>query len=232
MKISVIIPTYNEEKYLKECLESIKTQSLRVDEILIVDSNSTDKTHEIAKSFNARLIVIKERGISRARHIGAVESKGNILVHTSADIKADRNWIKNLVKPIIKQNAEMTYGSIYLKDPDFIESIFSIFLNNFIVPFLRIFGFVFATADNIACTKEFYFKVGGFNTNLVTGEDTDLIKRAMKAGAVVYVKDAIIYTDSRRIRKWGKLKYFMFHFKNFIQTNILGKTEKEYEPVR
>ena len=232
MKISIVIPTFNEEKYLEETLSSILMQSIKPYEIIVVDHNSKDKTQEIAKKHGCRIVKVDEPGISFARHIGALESKGDILVHTSADIRADKDWLKNLVSPLIEKKAELTYGSIYLKDPDFIEEVFSSLLNNFLIPVLSKIGFVFATADNIASYKTFYFDIGGFNTKLITGEDTDLIKRAMKKGRVLYVKDAKIYTDSRRIRKWGKVKYFAFHFKNFLKTNILGKSEEDYEPVR
>ncbi len=233
MKVSVVIPTYNEEKYLEETLNSIYEGSLKPFEVIIVDSFSNDRTREIALSYNARIITIKERGIALARHIGCSKVVGDIIANTSADVRVDEFWLERLTFPLSKEGGDydLTYGSIYLKDPDFIENIFSEFLNNF-SPILDKLGLVFATADNIALKKGFYKKIGGFNVSMVTGEDTDLIRRAKEHGRVKYVKEAKVFTSSRRIRKWGKLKYFYFHFKNFLKVNLIKKDEKDYEAVR
>ncbi|MEN6592532.1 MAG: glycosyltransferase family A protein, partial [Methanobacterium sp.] len=56
MKISIIIPTYNEEEYLPYLLESIKRQDFTDYEVIVADAHSTDKTREIAKSFGAKIV--------------------------------------------------------------------------------------------------------------------------------------------------------------------------------
>ena len=230
MKFSVVIPTYNEEKYLPKALESITNQTIKPYEIIIVDSQSTDKTREIARAYGAKVITIKERGIGLARNIGAKHAKGDVIVCTSADVVVDRHWLEELGKAL--NHAELAYGSIYLQEADWVERAFELILNKCLTPLLSLLGLVFATCDNIAIKKSLYEKIGGINEKLNTGEDTDLVKRARKAGRVVYVEKARVYTSPRRIKKWGKLKYFWFHFKNFLTANLLGKTAKEYEPVR
>lgn len=56
MRVSLVIPIYNEEKYIKKCLDSVKCQVEKPDEIIVVDNNSTDNTVNIAKKYNVRLL--------------------------------------------------------------------------------------------------------------------------------------------------------------------------------
>ena len=232
-RISVVIPAYNEEKYLERALRSIKNQTLKPFEIIVVDSYSRDRTQSIAKRLGARVLLDKKGNIGRSRDKGFRAARGDIIVSTSADVFAPRNWIEELTKPIIRGKAVCVYGSIYLINPRPVEKLFAILLNKCIAPVLARLGFIFATADNIAVKKEAYERVAGF-PHLNTGEDTLLIKKLLSTfkGKVVYREKARIYTSRRRIEKWGAFRYFLFHLKNFLAANLFGKTEKHYKPVR
>ena len=64
--ISVVIPAFNEEKYLPACLEALKKQTFKNYELIVVDNNSTDKTAQIAKKFGARVVKEKKQGRNMA----------------------------------------------------------------------------------------------------------------------------------------------------------------------
>ena len=64
MKVSVVIPSYNEEKYIGRCLEGIALQIEKPDEVIVVDNNCTDKTVEIAEKFGATIIKEKKQGMT------------------------------------------------------------------------------------------------------------------------------------------------------------------------
>ncbi len=226
--ISIVIPTYNEAKYLPKTLDSILNNRKKPDEIIIVDDNSKDGTQEIALSYGAKVITVNKRNIGYARKTGFEHAKGDIIISASADIVVNEDWIEELVSPL--KNYDLVYGSIYLQNPDFIEKHFQVFLNN-LAEFLWKRNIIWASADNIAFTKSFYNKIGGMKP-LKTGEDIDFIKRAMAHGKVFFNKKAIVYTSRRRIEAWGKWKYFWFHFNNFLKLNFGGKPEEEYEPIR
>ena len=105
MKISVIIPTYNEEKVIANCLKSLMGQTLNDFEIIVVDDGSSDKTKQVLRNFqfpvsNFQLLEQKHRGPGMARNLGAKQAKGEILVFVDADMTFDKNFLKNLIRPI------------------------------------------------------------------------------------------------------------------------------------
>jgi len=114
MKVSIVIPAYNEEKYIGKCIESLLGQSYRNFEIIIVDDGSTDRTVEIVKKLASknkkiRLISQNHGGPGRARNLGVKNAKGEIIVLVDADMEFDKNYIANLIKPIVAGEAIGTY---------------------------------------------------------------------------------------------------------------------------
>lgn len=93
MKVSAIIPAYNEEKYIGKCLESILNQTEKPDEIIVVDNNCTDKTVEIAQKFGARIVKEEKQGMIYARNAGFDNAKYEILARIDADTILPENWI-------------------------------------------------------------------------------------------------------------------------------------------
>ena len=129
---SVIIPAYNEEKDIGNCLKSLKNQSYKKLEVIVVDDGSTDQTKEIVKKFKSvKLIQGTHKGPGESRNIGAKKAEGSILIFVDADMTFDKNYIKNLIKPILEDktgkiigtthdyeiatNVHNVYGSLYGK---------------------------------------------------------------------------------------------------------------------
>jgi len=115
MLASVVIRTLNEEKYLTELLISIRKQKCELVEleIVIIDSGSTDKTLDIANSFDARITYIKKEEFTfgRSLNMGCQFSKGDFLIFVSGHcIPASESWLDELCKPLIEEKAQYTYG--------------------------------------------------------------------------------------------------------------------------
>ncbi len=101
LRVSVIIPAYNEERYIKRSLESLYKQTRIPEEIILVDDGSVDKTRAIVKKFKrVRLIRGKHKGPGVSRNLGARKAKGEILVFVDADMAFDKNYLKNLIAPL------------------------------------------------------------------------------------------------------------------------------------
>lgn len=99
MKVSVIIPTYNEGDVIKECLKSLKNQSYNDLEIIVVDDGSTDG---MTKTISGTILLKQEhKGPGAARNLGAKKAEGEILVFVDADMTFDKDFIRKLVEPII-----------------------------------------------------------------------------------------------------------------------------------
>lgn len=108
MKVSVVIPAYNEEKYIGPCLESLATQTVLPDEVIVVDNNSTDRTSDIAKTFK-NVTVIKEsvQGSVGARDRGFNVARHPILARCDADSVLPPNWI-SVMKEDFEKHPEIS----------------------------------------------------------------------------------------------------------------------------
>lgn len=230
-RIGLVIPTYNEEKYIVKLFESLERSTIYPDEVIIVDDQSTDRTREIAKSYGAEVVLVDKKNIGYARKIGMLVAKHNILVSGSADMVVSSLWLERLTAPI-KSGYDVSFGRIDVDSQDVINKSFAKFINNYSEWAFRLFRMVWASGDNIAISRPFYHKIGGFK-ELKMGEDIELIKRAIRLGKVYYAKDAVIYTSDRRVKRWGKIRFFLYYLTAYVLLNT-GKVidVKDYEPVR
>jgi glycosyltransferase involved in cell wall biosynthesis len=96
-RISIIIPAYNEERYLASCLESVAAQTVRPYEVIVVDNNSHDKTAEIARRYPfVKLLHEPRQGIVYARNAGFDAASGDILARTDADVVLPPDWLERI----------------------------------------------------------------------------------------------------------------------------------------
>lgn len=117
-KLSVIIAVFNEEKHLKECLGSLKKQTFKDFEVILVDDGSTDGSFARAENLkeslnfkNLKLLKKIHEGPAKARNLGASKAKGEVLVFLDADMYFSPDFLANLVKPILNQKAKGTFST-------------------------------------------------------------------------------------------------------------------------
>src|SRR3989344_2160824 len=122
MKLSIVIPVYNERNTLEKILERVemlKIEGIREKEIVLVDDFSTDGTRDILRSFNASHFKIifqeKNQGKGSAVKTGFGRASGDIIIIQDADLEYDPQEYPMLLKPIIDKQAEVVYGSRFLR---------------------------------------------------------------------------------------------------------------------
>ncbi len=108
--LSVIVPAYNEEEVIGQCIESLLNQTYQNFEIFIVDDGSTDSTPDIVKRYaqkNKKISLLKgpHKGPGNARNLGAKSANGEILILVDADMTFDKDYTQELIKPIISGKA-------------------------------------------------------------------------------------------------------------------------------
>jgi len=110
--VSVIIPTYNEEEDIAECLESLKKQTYPRIEVLVVDDGSTDLTREVVEKYKGvRLLQQNHQGPGEARNFGAREAQGELLVLIDADMILFEDYVEKLTLPL-RENRPNIIGTI------------------------------------------------------------------------------------------------------------------------
>ena len=117
-KITVIVPVYNVESYLRKCLDSIIAQTYKNIEIVVVNDGSTDASGEICKEFSEmdhRIIYIEQEnaGISAARNTGLNNMSGNYVTFVDSDDWIESNYVETLYKKITEYQADIAVGNYY-----------------------------------------------------------------------------------------------------------------------
>ncbi len=221
--VSIVIPAFNEEDYLPNCLRSIKNQTYRNIEIIVADNCSTDKTKEVAEKFGAKVVRVEGKNLPTIRNEGVKKVKGKILFFIDADSILENSYVEKMTKALSKK-VLFSHGGICCYDSK---------LHNFLWIFNRWFKPHFYTSGrNGACIwKETFWKIGGYdkNCNPLEGhrEDLDLglrILRKFGFSSIEYCPSVLIGSSARREKIFG---YPFWKFPSAWQKGIRGVRRKK-----
>lgn len=230
--VSIIIPAYNEENYIGACLASIKRQEFSGRyEVILGDGKSTDSTPKIARDHGAKVVVENYGTPSGGRHAATKVARGKIFVFLSADVEVSPNYLQEICRVFDNKKVAWAMGRIEPSEGNALEKMGAWVLNVITMTFNPL-GIAYVNADTLAARADSYIRVGGFNPKLVTSEDTDLGKRLMWCGKFAFASRAICYLSMRRVRKWGYLRFVIFHTMNFFKTHLFSSAAERYDPVR
>jgi len=224
---SVVVPAYNEEKYLSLCLASLVSQNFPKTkyEVIVVDNGSTDKTTQIAKKYKVRLIKESRKGVVFARQTGFLATRGKIICSTDADCFIPSNWLKKIASTFKKNPDLIAIGGNL--DLMHVDNFFKLMIKFFAPPglfldqLLRLGSGLYS--PNFAIKKSVFLKIGGFDTSLLTGEDLEISKRARKAGQIRFLNNLKVQTSARRFEQ-GFKESFKYVVLNYISVNLFSKS--------
>jgi glycosyltransferase involved in cell wall biosynthesis len=225
---SIVIPSYNEEGFIEQCLSSLKRQTFKQPfEVIVVDNNSSDQTSKIAKKTGARVILETEKGVCAARQAGLNVAKAPIIISTDADTTFSPDWLKR-IDECFKDNPEaVAIGG----EPQFVDSplwgrVMVLLITSFVKLYLKIFKTTcYISAANIAFKKSAF---PGYNTKLTQGGDElFLLKKLKQKGKVIMRFDNPVYTSSRRLYRGFLYNLFVTEIAYYlIDYNIARFTGK------
>ncbi len=236
MKISLIIPAYNEEKYIGDCLKSIEEYGKDFFEVIVINNASSDNTARVASNFPfVRVVDQPQKGLLWARQKGYEEGKGDILAYIDSDCRIGPMWYENILKEFTKnKNLVSLSGPYKYYDLTSFEN-FQANIGWWISAPLtyRIVGYM-VLGGNFAVKKEALDKIKGFNTGIsFYGEDTDLARRLSPYGKVKFKMNFTINTSGRRLIKEGIFKTFIVYGLNYIWEVFFKKPlTKSHENIR
>lgn len=188
--VSIIIPVYNEEKYIGKCIQSLLKQSYKDFEIIIVDDGSVDNTIRVVKKFTeVKIIKGEHKGPGFSRNLGSKKAKGKILVFVDADMTFDKDYLKNLVNPLLKD--KKVIGSTHELE----------IVNNLNNIWSKCWGRIRVSKEQAkdvkifrAIRKEIFIERGGFDPKYGYADDQTLwIKHKIKP---VVAKNTICYHEN------------------------------------
>ena len=196
--LSIIIPTLNEEKYLPLLLDSIKKQDFKDYEIIISDAGSEDKTIEIAKKYNCK--IVKGGLPAKGRNAGSKIAKGDALLFLDADVILPEFFLTKAMGELENKNLGIAGFPVLPSDGKLID-VFS-FLTQKLLPY---------TAVAILSKSSVHKTIGGFDEKIVFLEDYSYGKAASRISKYKFVKELPVYTSARRFEKDGRFKvYFKY----------------------
>jgi len=215
VKISVIIPAYNEERQIAECLKCVINQIESPNEIIVIDNNSTDNTTQIAKSFGVKIVEEKKQGMIPARNRGFNEAKGDIIARTDADVRVPPDWIKQIKMTFTDdKNLLGLSGPAHFYDGHhFIQH--KSWPSQFVVQSAvsKTMKHDALYGPNMALTKKAWnmIKHEVCQNDKTVHEDMDLAIHLAEHGKIVFNPSLIVQTSFRR---WKKLyTYFGYPYK-------------------
>lgn len=234
MKISFVIPAYNEEARLGLCLESVQKEILRERadaEIIVVNNASTDRTTEIARGFRSvRVVDEPQKGLVRARQAGFRASSGELVANIDADTIVPQGWLHTVLHEFERgKNLVALSGPFIYHDMPFPSRVLvrAFYAAGFLLYLLN--RFIFRTGSmlqggNFVVQREALQKIGGFDTSIeFYGEDTDVARRLSKIGNVKWTFKLPIYTSGRRLADEGIMRIGFRYALNYFWTTIFRK---------
>lgn len=227
--ISVIIPAYNEEKYIGPCLESLTWQRTKWNfEVIVVDNNSTDNTKKIAESFkdklNIRVITEKNQGRGIARWRGFEEATGDFLFSSDADTIFPDEWIERFMKYFKDEKIVAVTSLCDIDGPRRKKIIFKFFQVLANEGHRIALGHYWLSGFSYAIRKDAYIKAGKIDKSLDALDDIDLGNRVKKIGKIQFVKNMPVLTSNRRYKN-GVSRGLLAYVKPFIQVTLLKKNK-------
>lgn len=209
--ISVIIPTRNSEGTLEECLKAVKNQTYKDIEIIVVDRDSTDRTKKIAKQYTEKVF---NKGPERCtqRNYAVEKSDGYYIFIIDSDMKLSPKVVECCLESIRcnPKNIgvivpEESYGEGFWSQCKKLERSFYIG-----IPFMEAARFF---------KKDAFIKVGGYDEEMVSGEDWDLSQRIEKIGKISRINE-LIYHNEGKITLFKTLKkkyYYAIKFSKYLK---------------
>ena len=245
MKFSIIVPAYNEQKYIAKCLKSIKSLKIPCGkslEVIVVNNASTDKTGEVAQTVLPEAKIIKEpkKGLTRAYNRGAYEAKGEILVFVDADTVLSPDHLEKISKEFARDPklVAMSGPCIYRDGGKFCETVL-----RFTFLFLALPGEIIfnrwlnlcasLVTGNSVVKKEAFDKVGGFNESIFYGIEPEFGIRMRKLGKVRFRYRLKAESSARRFKKKGLFLVLGYYVMDNVWQYFFKKSfPREYIDVR
>lgn len=228
MRVSVVVPTYNEEKYLERTLRALR--NVGAHEIIVIDGGSEDRTLEIARKYAD--IVESSKSFdspAKARNAGIKLSTGDLVAFIDADTVVSTSWLDAIVECFSRRRSVIgATGPAYPLERESLLLAPYIFSYDILVRLTLIVGRPHFLGFNCVYRREFLEAVSGFDENLRVSEDALLSMKALAHGKLMFLKKMSVYTSARRLKARGYTESIFYLFYNGPAVVFLGRPFNYY----
>lgn len=231
-KLSIVIPAYNEERYLPRLLKSITRQNCpALHEVVVANAESTDATKMIAQAFGCKVVLAKKGTPAYARNAGALAASGDILLFLDADSFLQKNFLNNTLSEMDRKGFDV--AGCYAKAAS--RNILDKIIMNWIVNWwYDIFKNIWPNIIGayIFARKDAHERIGGFDEKITFAEDCAYVNKANKIGLKYgLLKSSRALISMRRFEKEGRirltLRYAIYTLKRF-KGEMTGRVNYNY----
>ncbi len=209
-RVSVVVPVLNEERYLEATLLSLRNQSFRDFELIVVDNGSVDLSPQIAQRYADKVLWEAQRGSPWAMHRGFSEAKGEFVATADADTLYPSHWLETMIKALDRPGVVGVYGPIGFRESGTVGRWLQVAGYTLLVGCCRLLGVHLVGASNFGVRREAYFAVGGYPPVAHwASSDVRLAQRLTRLGQVRFVPTLVCWTSNRRFaHKEGTWRIF------------------------
>jgi glycosyltransferase involved in cell wall biosynthesis len=245
MKLAFVIPAYNEEVLIGQCLQSVLDEIKRAGipaDVIVVNNASTDRTGEIARSFEGVTVVDEpKKGLVNARHAGFAASEGyDLVANIDSDTIVPEGWLDVVMREYAADPKlvcvsgpyiyyDMAWHNRLMIGGFYLLTKLIYIMNRYV---LRVGSVV--QGGNFVFKRQAWADVGGYNREIeFFGEDTDVAVRLSRVGNVKWTYKLRMKTSGRRLEKEGVFATAGTYTLNFFWVTFRGKpVTKEYKDIR
>ena len=231
VKISLVVPAFNEEKLIVETLRSIRAASQSFTEagwqmeLVVCDNNSTDRTAELSRAEGARVVFEPVNQIARARNAGAAAAVGDWLIFIDADSQPSAALFADVAREIRRGGVIAGGSTVKLEGPYRLASLITRGWN--LLSRLN----RWAAGSFIFCETAAFREIGGFNQELFASEELDLSHRLKRLGRstgrrFVILHEHPLVTSARKLHLYTPWEHLRFLAKTVL---VGGRTLKSRE---
>lgn len=246
MKISFSIPAYNEEHRIGRCLEAVQKEIVRSGmegdaEIVVVNNASTDRTKVIASRFAGVKVVDETRkGLTWARQAGFEHSSGELVANVDSDTMVPPGWLDTVVrefdrnKNLVALSGPFIYYDLSPAKRFWVKCFYGVGYATYAFNKHILRAGAMLQGGNFIVRRSAMQKIGGFDTSIrFYGEDTDVARRLVKVGDVLWTFRLPTYASGRRLSQEGVLKMGGRYALNYLWTTFAKKPwSEEYVDIR
>jgi glycosyltransferase involved in cell wall biosynthesis len=230
VKISIVVPAFNEERLLGRSLAEMKASAKAFEslgwetELIVCDNNSTDQTAQIAREAGATVVFEPVNQIARARNRGAAAATGDWLIFVDADSQPSAALFSDVAGQITSGTC-LAGGSTIRMDLQKFMGRFIVWLWNFSSR-----NFKLLAGSFIFCEAEAFRKIGGFNEKMFAAEELDLGSRLKKLARQTGKRLAVLsghplLTSARKLHLYSSREHLNLIFRAAWNPRVLTQRE-------